>query len=404
MKRILVIVASFMFVLLSGCGESSGDVGFLKSEEEHQEESTNDRCVEKFDIEDDVWSTSLSENSYIKNQICDYAVDLFDTYDIEMSCSVRYNSRLNHFEITLSEKSNAWDFDVAISGCKFKLTTEGPFSAIITDMGFWTMDRCLCKEENGGVYYREAKSDAEVESSSSSEESDDMEVSSSSEKIQSSSSSEKNQSSSSSKKKQSSSSSEKKGSSSSSEKQQSSSSKQVVVAPIEDYEFVEINSQYWMTRDLHVFVEGSRCYDDDPSNCERYGRLYTWAQAMAIDEKYNSEELGEISLPYQGICPEGTHLPSYGEWEDLFDFVNEHPEYKSYFMNQMGGAYDYHEYYRSLEEESLFWSSTEYEITDSSDKYEYAWLWAFHDDSVTVSDNGHKITGAYIRCIKNDAP
>lgn len=366
MKRIFIIMASFILILLSGCGEDSSNVGFLKSGEESQEESSNDRCVEKFDIEDDAWSTSLSENSYIKNQICDYAVDLFDTYDIETSCSVRYNSRLNHFEITLSEKSNAWDFDVAISGCKFKLTTDGPFSAIITDMGYWTMDRCLCKEENGSVYYREGKFDAE--SSSSSKKSDD------------------------------------KKNSSSSRKKQSSSSKQVVVASIEDYEFVEINSQCWMKRDLDVFVEGSMCYNDDPANCERYGRLYTWAQAMAIDEKYNSEELGEISLPYQGICPEGTHLPSYKEWTRLFDFVNEHPKYKSYFMNQMGGAYDYHEYYRSLEKESLFWSSTEYVITDSTDKYEFAWLWAFHKDSVTVSDNGHKITGAYIRCIKNAAP
>jgi Fibrobacter succinogenes major domain (Fib_succ_major). len=200
-----------------------------------------------------------------------------------MTCtSVRYDSGLDHFVVTLKEDDHEWDFGIEISECNFKLTTDGVYSSVIAGMGYWTMDRCLCKEEDGDVYYRVGKSDAE--SSSSSKKSDD------------------------------------KKNSSSSGKKQSSSSKQVVVASIEDYEFVEINSQYWMKRDLDVFVEGSRCYNDDPANCEKYGRLYTWAQAMGINEKYNSEELGEISLPYQGICPEGTHLPSYGEWEDLFDF------------------------------------------------------------------------------------
>lgn len=366
MKRIFIIMASFILILFSGCGEdSSGDAIFLNSKKESHEGSSDERCLEKYDVEGDVWSISPSEDSYIKTQICDYAVAFFGIYDVEMTCtSVRYDSGLDHFVVTLKEDDHEWDFGIEISECNFKLTTDGVYSSVIAGMGYWTMDRCLCKEEDGDVYYRVGKSDAE--SSSSSKKSDD------------------------------------KKNSSSSGKKQSSSSKQVVVASIEDYEFVEINSQYWMKRDLDVFVEGSRCYNDDPANCEKYGRLYTWAQAMGINEKYNSEELGEISLPYQGICPEGTHLPSYGEWEDLFDFVNDHSEYKSYFMNQMGGAYDYQGYYRSLEEESLFWSSTEY--TNSGYYNEFAWLWYFHADKVGGADNGHKITGAYVRCIKNDAP
>lgn len=401
MKRIFIIMASFILILFSGCGEDSSDVGFLNSKEESHEGSSDERCLEKYDVEGDVWSTSLSEDSYIKIQICDYAEAFFGIYDVEMTCtSVRYDSRLDRFVVTLKEDDHEWDFGVEISECKFKLTTDGVYSSVIAGMGYWTMDRCLCKEEDGDVYYRVGKFDAE--SSSSSKKSDDKKVSSSSEKNPSSSSSKKNQSSSSSEKKKSSSSSEKKSSSSSSGKKQSSSSKPVVVASIEDYEFVEINSQYWMKTDLDVFVEGSMCYNDEPANCEKYGRLYTWAQAMGIDEKYNEDGLGEIPLPYQGICPDGTHLPSYKEWTELFAFVNEHSEYKSYFMNQMGGAYDYKGSYRSLEEESLFWSSTEY--TNSGNKYEFAWLWAFHKDLVTVKDNGHKITGAYIRCIKNDAP
>lgn len=46
---------------------------------------------------------------------------------------------------------------------------------------------------------------------------------------------------------------------------------------------------------------GSYCYDDDPGdddpgNCDKYGRLYTWIAAM-------------------NACPEGWHLPSKVEFE-----------------------------------------------------------------------------------------
>lgn len=86
------------------------------------------------------------------------------------------------------------------------------------------------------------------------------------------------------------------------------------------YPTVLIGDQCWMAKNLNVgtMVEGSQnqldttriekyCYGNDPANCETYGGLYQWNQAMA----YSLEE------GTQGICPPGWHVPSEAEWQAL---------------------------------------------------------------------------------------
>lgn len=70
------------------------------------------------------------------------------------------------------------------------------------------------------------------------------------------------------------------------------------------YRTVEIGNQCWMADNLNYFVTDSRCYEDDFENCDRYGRLYNWTQAVGSwDDDMN-----------RGICPEGWHIPSRNEW------------------------------------------------------------------------------------------
>lgn len=157
-----------------------------------------------------------------------------------------------------------------------------------------------------------------------------------------------------------------------------------------------------MTRNLNVDVNGSSCYNDNPENCEKYGRIYTWSMAMGIDISYDRQKYGTTIEPHQGICPSGTHLPSHDEWNQLNEFIKENPDYLIYFQNQYGGAYDYHGYYRNEGTEALFMSSTEYDVTGTIYPYEFAWLWGIHNYSKYFdNDNGHKYTGAYVRCVKN---
>ena len=101
------------------------------------------------------------------------------------------------------------------------------------------------------------------------------------------------------------------------------------------YKTVKIGDQWWMAENLNyadsvttTSLKGrSWCYDNDPANCTKYGRLYTWAAAidsvMLATDADNPQVCGyykfTCTLPYkvQGICDKGWHLPSYGEWMEL---------------------------------------------------------------------------------------
>ncbi|SMP44752.1 FISUMP domain-containing protein [Fibrobacter sp. UWB10] len=68
------------------------------------------------------------------------------------------------------------------------------------------------------------------------------------------------------------------------------------------YRTFEYASQVWMAENLNYAMEGSFCYDDQDSNCVKYGRLYLWDVV-------------------NDACPEGWHLPYEYEYEELFEAV-----------------------------------------------------------------------------------
>ena len=96
------------------------------------------------------------------------------------------------------------------------------------------------------------------------------------------------------------------------------------------YRCVTIGTQTWMAENLDYEYEidgssyGNWCYNDSAENCARYGRLYTWAAAMdTLATGCGKGHLCGLSGKVRGICPEGWHLPSWFEWSDLFDMVDE---------------------------------------------------------------------------------
>ena len=94
------------------------------------------------------------------------------------------------------------------------------------------------------------------------------------------------------------------------------------------YKTVVIGRLTWMAQNLNIETEKSFCFNDDSSNCTKYGRLYTWAAAMDSAGEWSSNGKGcgyksECSAmsPVRGVCPNGWHLPTKAEFETLFSAV-----------------------------------------------------------------------------------
>ncbi len=87
------------------------------------------------------------------------------------------------------------------------------------------------------------------------------------------------------------------------------------------YRYVQIGTQTWMAENLAYLATGSWCYEDKSENCDKYGRLYSWYQAMDLPQLADENAAQTVSSPHQGICPEGWYIPSDAEWKELADHV-----------------------------------------------------------------------------------
>lgn len=86
------------------------------------------------------------------------------------------------------------------------------------------------------------------------------------------------------------------------------------------YRTVKIGSQTWMAENLNFKTPNSICKDQKSTLCQKYGRFYTWIDAMQISSAY-TEKTYKSKGSVQGICPQGWHLPSYEEWSTLLKNV-----------------------------------------------------------------------------------
>jgi len=87
------------------------------------------------------------------------------------------------------------------------------------------------------------------------------------------------------------------------------------------YKTVEIGKQTWMAQNLDFAgPAGNKVgvwYKGSSDSGAKYGRLYTWTEAMGLPAASNTNLWGGSSVLHQGICPEGWHVPSDSEWTVL---------------------------------------------------------------------------------------
>lgn len=87
---------------------------------------------------------------------------------------------------------------------------------------------------------------------------------------------------------------------------------------------VIIGNQVWAGQNVNDASKGGACYNNDDELCATFGRLYTWAEAMALDTSYNHKSAGTKTTKknYQGICPDGFHIPTGTDWSNLSSYIN----------------------------------------------------------------------------------
>ncbi|MCD4730062.1 MAG: fibrobacter succinogenes major paralogous domain-containing protein [Bacteroidales bacterium] len=86
------------------------------------------------------------------------------------------------------------------------------------------------------------------------------------------------------------------------------------------YKTVRIGNQIWMAENLRSihYSDGmpiqNFVYNNDTANVSIYGRLYTWSASMRNASSSNSNP-----SQVQGASPQGWHIPSDAEWQELIN-------------------------------------------------------------------------------------
>lgn len=193
------------------------------------------------------------------------------------------------------------------------------------------------------------------------------------------------------------------------------------------YRKAKIGDQVWMAQNLNYKGPSDKdtigsCYGNNSANCNKYGRLYTWATAMgSTEDKCGDGKNCDIAERTQGICPEGWHLPSNDEWQTLLEHADrDAKKLKSTegWSNGGNGTDDYDftalpggyaeqgdvaslpdNYFKDEGVYAIFWSSTQVDDEDHTQAYR---PYLKDDNKVSESNsNNYKGLGFSVRCLKD---
>lgn len=196
------------------------------------------------------------------------------------------------------------------------------------------------------------------------------------------------------------------------------------------YSTVLIGTQCWMAQNLNVGtkITGATaqtsnstiekyCYNDNDANCNIYGGLYQWAEAMQYyngatnSATWNPAPSGNV----KGICPDGWHIPTSSEWTtlktylgdgaggkmkstdtNLWESPNTGADNSSGFTGLPGGYRNSSGGFTEVGISGNSWAATEW--LEST----YGWAFNLYNNSATNGQGGSgKALGFSVRCVKD---
>ncbi len=398
-KKLLLATAILSALCLSACGGDSGSSAEdFSSSSGLTEAEFAARCNELFDIDEKApWSTSLDRNDFIAEHICDQLTE-YMAYKLSFYArctSAEYDKTKNRYNIKIITEQKYLNIWAQISGCTYKLGTDGDLAPMVADANERDLDDCLCKVEDGNTLYRDIVSKIQQESSSSTTEVSSSESSSDSPNSQDS----------------------------------HTTNPKGIIKTCEEcnafvdsrdgniYRVTEIDGMVWMSEDLRYYdpelqlAYYIKCNKKD--NCKETGYLYSFAAAMDDTDCMLWKSCGtKIKYPHRGVCPKGFHIPEHREWQKLYDYINVNRNNETYFNNEVYmravEGWDYPGYdtygfsavptgefnhdYTRMDGYARYWTSTEYDIQS-------AYEWYLGDLKGLKTQTYQKDYGYAIRCV-----
>lgn len=169
------------------------------------------------------------------------------------------------------------------------------------------------------------------------------------------------------------------------------------------YKTVKIGDQEWMAENLNYQTGESKCYGNKPENCDKYGRLYVWREAVtACPDGWhlpNKQELNDLrTLAGQkagDIDKAGTVLKSMTGWKDNDGNSGNGTDGLGFGALPAGYYNSSYDYFSREGNDALFWSSTENLSNYACNLFLYG-----NDESALVY-NDDKYYAFSVRCVKN---
>lgn len=184
-----------------------------------------------------------------------------------------------------------------------------------------------------------------------------------------------------------------------------------------NYPALTIGNQTWMAENLKSTkysngnnISESYAYENNSSNSDLYGRLYTW-NAIMNGASGNNNNPSNV----QGICPTGWHVPSESEWDELRDNLGgletmgiELKEVGTeHWLEPNAGAEDNYGFsilpagirfedaeFQYLNEGAFFWNCSDFEDLDGASGYSFS----YNGEEGTYTWN-MKVVAQSVRCV-----